>query len=262
MAAAPLQFSEKASYNRHVVQSEKRAFASPGRVGIIVQARMGSRRLPGKVLRKAHGKPMIQYLLESLVHAALGPTVVVTSDEVADDGIANLAKSMGLSCVRGDELDVASRFETAILQYGFDAFVRVCGDSPLLDAELIRRGLTEFSTSDSDLVSNTQPRTFPKGQSVEVVRSKVFLAALPNFSEPEDREHVTRYFYRNPSRFRIRNFESNQQIGQVQLSVDTPEDFSRFESLLAGTSRPHWEYRWSDWVAMGDDSVRKGNGLK
>ena len=201
---------------------------------------------------------MIRYLLESLAHAALGPTVVVTSDQAADDAIAKLAEGMGLACVRGDELDVASRYGTAIRKYGFDAFVRVCGDSPLLDAELVRRGLSEYSSGAVDLVSNTQPRTFPKGQSVEVLRSSTFLAALPQFSEPEDREHVTRYFYRNPNRFRIRNFASDMESGAVQLSVDTPEDFLRFATLLAGTDRPHWEYRWSDWVAMDEGSAPKG----
>lgn len=217
---------------------------------MIVQARMGSSRLPGKVLRPAHGKPMLGYLLESLSRAALGTVVVATSDTAADDGIARLADSMGLACVRGSEADVASRFETAIRRFGFDAFVRVCGDSPLMDADLVRRGISEFTAEHCDVATNTQPRSFPKGQSVEVIRASVFLAARPRFDDPADHEHVTRYFYRHPDRFRIRNFACEKDWGGVQLSVDTPEDFRRFESLLSRSDRPHWQYRWSDWAAM------------
>lgn len=211
---------------------------------------MGSSRLPGKVLRAAHGKPMLQYLLETLSASGLGRTVVVTSDRPGDDGIAALCRDLGVDCLRGDEQDVASRFEAAVRRHGFGAFVRACGDSPLLDAELIRRGLAEYAAGSWDLVTNTFPRSFPKGQSVEVVRSAAFLEARARFAEPGDREHVTRYFYRNPDGFRIRNFACDRDLGEVQLSVDTAEDFRRFEALTAAAPRPHWQCRWPDWVAL------------
>jgi spore coat polysaccharide biosynthesis protein SpsF len=223
---------------------------------------MGSSRLPGKVLLEAGGKPMLAYLLETLAHSALGPVVVATSDRPADEGISALAAGMGLACIRGSESDVASRFATAIQRFGFEAFVRVCGDSPLMDAEMIRRAISEFAEGQCDIATNTQPRSFPKGQSVEVVRSGAFLAALPEFNEPGDREHVTRWFYRNPGRVRIRNFASGGDWGAVQLSVDTPEDFRRFQALLAAAEQPHWRYRWSDWLAMDHDPIGGGSGPK
>lgn len=210
---------------------------------------MGSSRLPGKVLREANGKPMLQYLLESLSRTGLGPVVVATSAGSPDDGIAALCGRLGFACLRGDEADVASRFAAALGRYGFEAFVRVCGDSPLLDGELVRRGLEEFAAGDWDLVTNTHPRSFPKGQSVEVVRGSAFLSAMPRF-DAADREHVTRFFYSHPEAFRIRNFACGRDLGAVQLSVDTAEDFRRFEALAAAAGRPHWECRWSDWVAL------------
>jgi spore coat polysaccharide biosynthesis protein SpsF (cytidylyltransferase family) len=216
---------------------------------------MGSSRLPGKVLRPANGKPMLQYLLESLSMAGLGRLVVVTSGLPTDDGIAALCEARGVACVRGDEEDVASRFEAAIRRFGFHTFVRTCGDSPLMDPDLIRRGLEEYAAGDWDLVTNTRPRSFPKGQSVEVVRSRAFLEARPRFSEPGDREHVTRYFYRNPGEFRISNFSCDRDWGAVQLSVDTAEDFRRFEALASAAKRPHWEYRWMDWVALAGEGA-------
>lgn len=230
------------------------ASSRPAGTGLIVQARMGSTRLPGKVLREALGKPMLGYLLESLAHSALGAIVVVTSDQDADDGIARLAGNMGIPCVRGSESDVASRFEAAILRFGFSSFVRVCGDSPLMDQGLVRRGMDTFAEGGFDLVTNTHPRSYPKGQSVEVVDSAAFLSALPRFTDAEDKEHVTRYFYRHPERYRIGAFASGGDWGGVQLSVDTPEDFRRFESLVARAHRPHWEYAWSEWMAMGEGS--------
>jgi len=217
---------------------------------------MGSSRLPGKSLRPALGKPMLQYLLESLRNARLGRIVVVTSSSPADTGIASLADDMGLACLRGDEADVASRFAAAAERFGLEVFARVCGDSPLLDPQLIRRGLAEFRYSGCELATNTHPRSFPKGQSVEVVRSETFLRARAEFEEIADREHVTRFFYRNADRFHIRNFSSGGDWSAVQLSVDMPEDFRRLESLLGRAERPHWEYRWADWVALagaGDD---------
>jgi spore coat polysaccharide biosynthesis protein SpsF len=201
---------------------------------------------------------MLQYLLESLERARLGRLVVATSDSPADDGIAALAADLALPCVRGDEADVASRFAAAVERYGFEAFARVCGDSPLLDPELIRRGLAEFAASPCDLATNTHPRSFPKGQSVEVVRSEAFLRARPGFDAAGDREHVTRYFYRNAERFRIRNFASGGDWSAVQLSVDLPEDFRRLETLLARAEKPHWDYRWSDWVSLLDAERRAG----
>lgn len=219
---------------------------------------MGSSRLPGKVLRKANGKPMLQFLLESLSRSGLGHPVVVTSDRPADDGVAALCRTLGADCLRGDEEDVASRFEAAVRRFGFGAFVRVCGDSPLLDTELVRRGLAEYAAGGWDLVTNTHPRSFPKGQSVEILRTSTFLAARPRFSEPGDREHVTRYFYRNARSFRISNFGCGADWGAVQLSVDTAEDFHRFESLASSATRPHWEYRWSDWAALARDPQAPG----
>lgn len=257
-----MQGEKRPSYNRCVLPSDPGRPIGPAHdhagssrglpeaFGIIVQARMGSRRLPGKVLRPAAGKPMLQYLLETLIRSGLGEVVVATSDLGADDGIAALAASLGLDCVRGDEQDVAARFSAAIRKHAFRAFARVCGDSPLLDAALLRQGAREFSAGACDLVTNTFPRSFPKGQSVEVLGSEAFLRAQARFEEAEDREHVTRWFYRHPGEVRIRNFSSGGDWGAVQLSVDTPEDFARLEALLARPRRPHWECGWRDWAAF------------
>jgi spore coat polysaccharide biosynthesis protein SpsF len=221
-----------------------------GTIGIIVQARMGSSRLPGKVLRQTRGKPMLQYLLESLLQANLGTIVIATSDHIDDLGIVALGDSLGIQCLRGSETDVASRFVSILSKFCFGTFARVCADSPLLDTDLLKQAILKFSSKNFDLVTNTQPRRYPKGQSVEILSSHAFLKAHGDFAEGADFEHVTHYFYTHSEKFRIGHLSCENDFGGVQLSVDTLEDFLGFEALVAKTDRPHWEYRWTDWVGM------------
>ena len=130
------------------------------------------------------------------------------------------------------------------------ALVRINGDSPLMDPAVVDRGIGEYNGAGVDLVTNVRPRSFPKGHSVEVVS----LAALQDASRQEltadDREHVTRFLYANPDRYRIRNFACERPLGHLQLSVDTPEDFSAFQCLIGSMSRSHVEYGLLEIVEM------------
>lgn len=228
-------------------------------VGAIVQARMSSRRFPGKVLAEAGGKPLLLYLLERLARCRrLDGVVVATSADRSDDVVQEFCGRTGFPCVRGPLEDVAGRFLLALDRFPWGGFVRANGDSPLLDPELVDRGVGIFREGEYDLVTNVQPRTFPKGQSVEVVRSESFRAACRDMTEPEDREHVTRFFYRNSSDWRIRNFEAGGRWGDVQLSVDTPEDMERFARIVAAMERPHWEYGHEELARMAGGEPRGG----
>ncbi len=220
-------------------------------LGIIVQARMSSERLPGKVLREVQGKPMLQYTLErvALARGADG-VIVATSDEASDDPIAAFCVARGMSCFRGSLPDVAGRFLAAAESYGYDAFVRVCGDSPCTDPGVITEAIALFRSGAYDLVTNTFPRSFPKGISVEVVRTATFRQVHTRMVEAADREHVTRYYYQHPEEFRIRNFSADHNNSEVQLSVDTPEDWAMFTGVLARMDRPHTTYDYRAILAM------------
>src|ERR1044071_4155673 len=129
--------------------------------GIIVQARMTSRRLPGKVLHVVAGKPLMQYLLERIrAHFNSEKIVVATSSDPSDKPVSEFCAGFGVDCYRGPLDNVADRFKEVVDAYSFDNFVRVSGDSPLLDARLIERGLNTFREGDFDLVTNVLPRTF------------------------------------------------------------------------------------------------------
>ncbi len=211
-------------------------------MAVVVQARLGSQRLPGKVLTCVQGKPLLQHLLDRLAALAPMPVVVATSDHPSDDPLARYCHQVGASCVRGPLENVAARYLQAVEELGLDAFVRVCGDSPLLDVALINRALNLFIQERAQVVTNVLPRTFPKGQSVEVVCAKAFAQAVPRMTTPKEREHVLPYFYARPGRYRLLNFSAGQDLSHLQLSVDTYQDLRRVDNILRLLPAPHWRH--------------------
>jgi len=233
------------------------------KVGAIVQARMNSERLPGKVLHPVHGKPMLEYLLERLDHCkSLDAVVVATSTDPADDPVAGFCRERGADCYRGSLANVASRFMDVLTHSGFDAFLRVSGDSPLLDPEIVDKGVEIFPQGNFDLVTNVFPRSYPRGQSVEVVRSETFSRALQKMRDEDELQHVTLFFYRNPQGFAIRNFAADADYTGVRLAVDTIEDMERFASLVEGMEKSHWKYSLPEILDMCRtlDGVRRARG--
>ncbi len=219
--------------------------------GVIVQARMSSERLGGKVLREVAGKPLLGYLLERLGCCRYPDEVVVaTSDEHSDDAIERFCNEQGVRCFRGPLDDVAMRFSRAAGRFGFDAFVRVSGDSPLLDYTLVDRALEIYLKGGYDLVTNILERTFPKGQSVEVLNTDTFDRCLESMVTKEQREHVMRYFYDNPDEVKIFNMVNDVDCGWMQLSVDTADDLQIFESIVDLMERPHWEYGLDEVIEL------------
>jgi len=218
---------------------------------IIVQARMSSARLPGKVLRPAQGKPMLTYLLERLARLSHdSPVVVATSTETSDDPVAAYCADTGTRCVRGPLDDVAARFLLAIEETGVDGFARISADSPLIDPAILDRALSLFAETGADLVTNVMPRSFPKGMSVEVIGSDAFRRARAEMTEAGDIEHVTPVFYRHPGDWQIEAFTHDPSLAAINLSVDTPEDFSAFERIVSHMDKPHWSYGLDDILAL------------
>lgn len=215
----------------------------PLRIGAIVQARMGSERFFGKVLHRVAGQPLLQYLLERLKHSCCREAIVVaTSLEASDDPIAAFCQGQGVFCHRGSLLNVASRFREVLDIYRFEGFVRVNGDSPLLDQQLIERGVEIFLRGDYEIVTNVWPRTYPAGQSVEVLAAETFKQGLARMRDPEDLEHVTKFFYKNSEDFRIFNFNAVENLSSVHLATDTRKDMEIFAAIIAGMTKPHWQY--------------------
>lgn len=213
-------------------------------IGAIVQARTGSSRLPGKVLLPLAGRPMLSWVLERLRRVdGLDAVVVATSTEPEDDAIGAWCAQEDQGCFRGPLEDVAARLLAAGRAHGFDAIVRISGDSPLIDQRIIALGVQRFRESDSDVTSNVHPRrTCPFGESVEVIDLPALERARTLMTEPGDREHVTPALYRHPEEFAIESFDLGEDLSGPSLIVDRPEDAELVEAILERMERPHWEY--------------------
>jgi spore coat polysaccharide biosynthesis protein SpsF len=211
-------------------------------IGLVVQARMSSSRLPGKVLKPMAGRPMLGWLLERMRQVgSVGKVIIATSRGVDDDQVAAYAESMDVLCFRGSLDDVLSRFQGVAEKYQLDAMVRVSADSPFLDPVIVREAVGLFNRNDVDLVTNVFPRSFPKGQSVEIVtRSAIERAA--EIATLADREHVTSHFYTYPERYRILNFAAPRPLAGVQMAVDTKDDFILAEKMFLSMDKPQLDY--------------------
>jgi len=226
-------------------------------IGIVVQARVSSVRLPGKVLMPLAGKAVLARLVERLKRiGSIGrgahrkgealPIVVATSRAPEDDAVEALTRSLGVGCYRGSLDDVAARLSEAARQAGFAAFVRVNADSPLLDPALIEHAYTLYLDGGYDVVSNVFPRSFPKGMSVELIAMEAMERVLESTDDAQDREHVTRFIYANSDRFRIRNFTAPRSRPDLQLSIDTREDFACIEACVKRLGARALEAGWEE----------------
>ena len=215
----------------------------------LVQARSTSSRFPGKML-KSFGSTSVLGSVISRVEASsyVDEVVVLTSSDESDDDLCDLVSSLGVKVYRGSLDNVASRFYEYLTSESTEAFVRTSGDSPLIDPELIDQGVELFHQSKADLATNVLRRTFPAGQSVEVVRSRAFTESFPLMHAPHHFEHVTTFFYENPERFTIASYESEEDFSDVQLSVDYQRDY---EILAKLSQEKPLELGWSrlatDW---------------
>lgn len=221
------------------------------KMGVIVQSRMGSERLPGKALVRIAGKPLLQYVLERLERCTmLDAVVVATSTASEDDAIVQFCQGWGAKCCRGPLNDVAGRFLGVLEQNDWEAFVRIAGDSPLLDQRLVDRGAKLFCGGNFDLVTNVWPRSYPYGQSVEVVATKILKQTYKRMKKPNDREHVTRFFYQHSREFKLYNFRSKVNYAGLHMAVDTEKDYKTIAALVKRLTRPHWEYKVDELVWM------------
>ena len=203
---------------------------------IIVQARMTSTRLPGKVMLPLAGEPMLSRLVERLARVQRTDGIVIaTTTNDTDDTIASLCTTLGVPCYRGSELDVLSRYAQAARLQGAETVVRITSDCPLIDPVLIDQVIATFADGDADYVSNMLPPTWPYGMAVEVFFANALYQADAEATLPAEREHVTPFIYRQPERYRLLNVASPVNLSHHRWTVDTPEDYQvvrqLFESL-------------------------------
>jgi len=192
---------------------------------VIIQARMSSRRLPGKVLMKIQGKTLIERVIERVSRSKYVTKIIVaTSKHNTDMPLRKLCFKKKIECYAGSLPNVAYRFYEILKKFNSKSFLRINADSPFIDPTLIDKCLLRFNNTNSDIVTNVFPRTFPKGQSVEIVKSSVFKKNLPKIKRRDYLEHITKFFYENKNKFKIYTIVNDENYSKFNMCVDTAND--------------------------------------
>ena len=211
----------------------------------ILQARMSSSRLPGKVLKKINNKPILQYEIERILQSKyIDKLVIATSTNKEDDEIENFAKSIGIECYRGDLDNVLKRYYDCALYYKADIIVRVTGDCPVIDPEVIDAVIETFKTTNADYASNTIERTFPDGLDVEVFSFEILKKVYLQAKDKDDLEHVTKYIYTHPEQFKIVSYKNDIDYSYIRWTLDTIDDFHFFKSFYEKINNTNSSWRY------------------
>lgn len=207
----------------------------PGVIAII-QARMGSSRLPGKVLKEICGEPLlIRVVVRARRAQTLGQVIVATTDDPQDDPVAEICRSRGIPCYRGHPLDVLDRYYQAAQLFDAETVVRLTGDCPLIDPQKIDRTVQAFFDARVDFAANRLPppwkRTTPIGMDTEVVTFTALKRAWHEADTSYAREHVMPYIYEQDGRFSLLLVEHEPDLSGYRLTVDTPEDLALIRKI-------------------------------
>jgi len=208
---------------------------------IIIFARYDSRRLPGKALRDLVGRSLLARVFDRAQQVPGNyPVVLATSDRDIDNPLADLADGEGIGVFRGHATDVLARCLACAESLGVTRVARITGDSPFFNPRLIHTLIELSEDKLLDVATNVFPRTFPPGASAEIITASALRRAAEYATDPADREHMTGYFYRNPTQFRIENVTASQSIAfaGVSLAVDTEEDLQRATWIVEHMSQP------------------------
>jgi spore coat polysaccharide biosynthesis protein SpsF (cytidylyltransferase family) len=199
----------------------------------IVQARMGSTRLPGKVLMKVGNVSLLEYQVKRLRLAKkIDKIVIATSVDKKNDQIRELCKKIGIECFRGSEDDVLDRYYQCSLKYHqYDNILRVTGDCPLIDPAVIDQVVSLFEEGDYDYASNVVKETFPDGMDVEIFKRSVLHEAAQKAELPSDREGVNEYILRG-KKYKKGNLLAASDWSHFRLTVDEKEDFEVVKFLI------------------------------
>jgi len=210
----------------------------------IIQARMGSTRLPGKIMKDLGGDTVLARVVRRLSRAALiDEMVVATTNGVADEVIVQECNRLGVAHFRGSEGDVLDRHYRAAMEHGAEAVVRIPSDKPMIDPEVCDFVVRTFLEKQPDYASNAWQRTFPLGLDTEIMTFAALARAWKEGSKPYERIHVTPYIYEHPNLFRVLHVKGEHDYGQYRWTLDTPEDLVFLRAVydrLGNVDTFHW----------------------
>ena len=207
------------------------------RTVIIVQARMGSTRLPGKILKKVMDRPILEYQIERLKKVRNAADVVIaTTVNKNDELVVDLCNQLGCSFIKGSEEDVLSRYLEAAIEYDAKFIVRINADCPLIDPNVVERVIKHYHSNilKYDYVSNILKPSYPVGFHTEMFSLSTLKQAHKNAFDPIEREHVTPYIYRDPHMFKIGSVELDVNLSHYRWTVDYSVDFDLVKKIIEG----------------------------
>ncbi len=198
------------------------------KTGAIIQARMGSTRLPGKIMKNISGQPLLWHVVDRLKRCnSLDEIIIATTTNEKDNVIDDFANNNHVKCYRGSEEDVLGRYLDAAKKFDIGQIVRITSDCPLIDPGTVDILIEEHKNKEADYSSNTMERTYPRGLDTEVFSTELLEVVDKEANETFQREHVTPYLYQNPDKFNLNNHTAKEEFHrpEFRLCVDTPEDF-------------------------------------
>lgn len=227
------------------------------KIDVIVEARMTSSRLPGKVLMPGCGKVMLHHMIERLSWIpCISDIIIATTSNRTDDCIVELAENLAVCCFRGDEYDVLGRVVKAAQYFETDVIVEITGDDPLVDPGISFEVIKEFLESNDReyFVTNDLEKTFPVGFNTRVFTRKLLELVEKEATHPVDREHVVNYICKRPNKFKIRNIRADGMYfrPELRLTLDTQEDYKLIKSVFDALYPKNPKFTANDVIAFLD----------
>jgi len=201
-------------------------------VSAIIQVRMGSTRLPGKVMKKLNGISLLECQLNQLQYCRLLDQIIIaTTTNPEDNIIEKFAHSKDIQCFRGSSLDVLDRYFQCAKKFNLKHIARITSDCPLIDPTIVDQTIEIYNKETYDYVNNFYKRSFPSGTEVEIISFNTLEKTWKEAKKPSEREHVTPYIYNNPMKFKIGKLEYKKNISNLHWAVDRIEDLKLVKTL-------------------------------
>lgn len=203
-------------------------------IGCIIQARMGSTRLPGKVMKKLNEQfTVLDFVLKQIQNSKLIDKIIIATTTLSeDDIIVNFCKERKIDYFRGDSQNVLDRYYKCAKKFSLSTIVRITSDAPLIDPIIVDQVIKKFESMTFDYVCNTQPRTFPQGTETEIFSFSALEKIWHKAKLPSELEHVTPYFYTHPQEFRILNIENSENLSNFRWCIDKENDLELIRIIV------------------------------
>lgn len=228
---------------------------------VIIQARMGSSRLPGKVLMDLEGKSVLEHVIQRLKNSKMiNDIIIATSNKEIDNKIVELCNKINIKCFRGSEDNVLERYYKCAKEYNGDIIVRVTSDCPLIDSKVLDEMLLFYLNNKYKLVTNAgndENRTYPRGLDLEIFSFELLEKAYVNSSQSYEKEHVTPYMYENE--YNIFYYKNNINYSNYRLTLDTKEDYLLIKAIYEKLYKGDHEFNLNEIIKVLNDNPGLAN---